>query len=442
MTAREYSAVRVPGAASEARRHFVFGATVAFCWLYYWRPEDFIPGLQYIPMAKVAGILGMVALFVGIMGGSKVKIPPAIKILWLLLLQMTLCIPTALWKSGAFSTVYDKFAKGVIVAMLISMSVVAVREIRKLLWIQVSAVALVTFFSILVRHHDGEGRLSGVQKAILENPNDLAINIAISFPLGVAFMLRAKGLKKAVWAAALMFMCLGIILTYSRSGLLAFIISVMICVWEYGIKGKRRYLIGLAAAAMFVGLIITLSSSHYRARVESIALGNIEGSGDKGSLAARKALLKKSIMVALAHPIFGVGPGCFVEVDKGWVVAHNTYTELAAECGMLALILFLLAMRAAFKNLAQVRKSQLFQDDPEFRLFAQALRAGIVAYLAGACFASTEYLLYSYLLVAYSCAMVQIMNQSLSSPVPAKKGPSFRKGIYDRTPRPQPVFSR
>jgi O-antigen ligase len=430
-------------AASEGRRRFVFGAIVVFCWLYYYRPEDFIPGLHYIPMAKIAGIIGIVALLVGVMGGgSRVKMPWAIKILWLLLFQTIMCIPFAIWSGGAFATVFDKLAKGVVVATLISMAVVTVHELRKLLWIQVSAVAIVTFFSILVRHHDGSGRLSGIQKSILENPNDLAINIAIGFPLGVAFMLHARGLKKAVWAIALIFMSLGIILTESRSGLLAFIISVMICIWEYGIKGKRRYLIAIAAAAMFVGMCIAVSSSHYRARVESIVLGNIEGSGDKGSLEARKALLKKSIMVALAHPIFGVGPGGFILVDKGWVVAHNTYTELAAESGILALILFLLAMGAAFKNISRVRKSQQYQDDPEFRLFTQALRAGIVAYLAGACFASTEYLLYSYLLVAYSCAMVQIINQPLPSYGLARKGQRLRRSIYDRVPRPQPIWSR
>lgn len=433
---------RAESMASGERRPLVFGALVVFAWLYYYRPEDFIPGLHFIPMAKIAGGIGVIALIGGMMSASKVKIPGAVKLLWLLLLQMTICIPFALWRGGAFATVFEKFYKGVVVAMLISMAVVTVRELRKLLWIQVSAVALVTFVSILARHHDGEGRLSGVQLGILENPNDLAINIAISFPLGVAFMLHARGLKKALWGAGLVFMSLGIVLTYSRSGLLAFIISVAICVWEYGIKGKRRSLILASAVTMVLGMGIALSSSHYRARVESIVLGNIQGSGDKGSLEARKALLKKSVIIAVTHPLFGVGPGCFVLVDKGWVVAHNTYTELAAESGIPALLFFLLAIAAAFRNIAKVRKSPQYQDDPEFKLFTQALWAGLVAYLAGACFASTEYNLYPYFMVAYTCAMVRITNQPAPSSAPGKKGQRFSKVTYDRIPRPQPIWSR
>jgi hypothetical protein len=412
-----------------------------FSWLYYYRPEDFIPGLQYIPMAKISGIIGMVALAGGMLSGrGNKKIPRAILFLWLLLAQMILCIPFALWRGGAFFTVFDKFSKGVVVAMLISMAVVTLKELRKLLWIQVSAVALVVFFSILARHFR-DGRLEGVQKGILENPNDLAINIAISFPLGVAFMLRAKSFKKALWIAALAVMALGVVLTYSRSGLLAFVISVLVCVWEYGIKGKRRYLIGVAAVIFVLGLGIVASSSHYRARVESIVLGNIEGSGDKGSLDARKELLKKSIMVAVTHPLLGVGPGCFILVDKGWVVAHNSYTELAAEAGVPALIFFLLAIGGAFRNVARVKDSQNYADDAEFRLFTQALWAGLAAYVMGACFDSTEYNLYPYFMVGYSCAMLRITGQMFATKR-ARAKQTFARVNYGSLSRPQPVWNR
>src|SRR5208283_867051 len=106
------------------------------------------------------------------------------------------CIPLSLWPGNAFDTVFGSFAKAVIVAMLIGMVVVTLGEIRKLLWIQASAITLVTFLSIAIRNYSAEGRLSGIQNSILANPNDLAINIAITFPLVLAFLLRARGLAK------------------------------------------------------------------------------------------------------------------------------------------------------------------------------------------------------------------------------------------------------
>ena len=434
---RIFPATAPPAVVAPDRRPLVYGALVVFAWLYYYRPEDFIPGLEYIPLAKIAGLFAFIVLALGMLSSlGKVKVPRAVQFLWLLLLQMTICIPFAIWRGGAFATVADKFSKGVIVAMLISMAVVTVKELRRLLWIQVSAVALVVFFSIVFRHYQ-DGRLLGIQKGILENPNGLAINVAISFPLGVAFMLRATGLKKALWAIALAVMALGVVLTYSRAGLLAFLISVMVCVWEYGIKGKRHYLIGVAVAVLLVGAGIIVANPHYRARVESIVLGNIEGAEDHGSFDARKELLEKSIRVALTHPLVGVGPGCFVLVDKGWVVAHNSYTELAAEAGFPGLILFLLALGAAFRNVRRVRKSSNYEDDPEFRLFTQALWAGLAAYVIGACFDSTEYNLYPYFMVGYTCAMVRIAGTS-----PAARAKSVATPRYANFSRTQPVWNR
>ena len=415
------------------RRPFVYAALVVFFGLYYYRPEDFITPLAYIPMAKVAGILGFVALLVGMMGADKVTVPRAIKILWLLLLQMTFCIPLAIWPGGAFAAVFGKFAKGVVVAMLIGMVVVTVGELRKLLWIQASAITGVTFLSIAMRNYRAEGRLQGVQNGILQNPNDLAINIAITFPVVLAFLLRARGVRKVIWGVGLGFLCLGVVQTSSRSGLLALITSIIVCVWEYGIKGKRRRLILVTTVVFLLGFGAAITNSGYRARVESIINGNVEGQGQSGagSIRARKELLKLSVVTALTHPLVGVGPGCFqLMTEAGWHVAHNAYTELAAEAGIPALILFLAALAAAFKNIVQIRNSPHYLNDPEFQLFTQALWAGLAAYLTGSFFASTEYNLYPYYVIGYTCAMVRIASVPLLAKPEKRKGPVLGRFGY------------
>lgn len=442
MAAKPGWAARAQDFVSLKRRPFVFGAIVIFSFLYYYRPEDFILPLGYIPMAKVTGIIAFIALLAGIMGGGKVRIPSAIKILWLLLLQLCICIPFALWRGGAFNTVWDKFSKGVVVAMLISMTVVTLAELRRLAWIQLSAVALVTFLSIALNHHNENGRLSGIQQSILSNPNDLAINIAITFPLALAFMLLRRGWRRLVWLSSLFVMGLGVVLTSSRSGLIAFIISILICVWEYGIKGRRRSLVLATIVVTSMGLGVAISSSHYRARMESIVLGNIEGSGDRGSREARIALLKKSILVAITHPLFGVGPGCFHIVDSAWAVAHNGYTEIAAEGGIPALVLFLMAVFAALKNSAVVRNSEQYRSIPELRILTEALRAGLFAYMAGTFFASTEYNLYPYFLIGYTCALVRIVSVPATLENLSDSNRGQRKFGYVGSRRPQAVLSR
>jgi O-antigen ligase len=158
------------------------------------------------------------------------------------------------------------------------------------------------------------------------------------------------------------------------------------------------------------------------------------------SLEARKELLKLSFTTAVHHPLFGIGPGCFMFIS-GFHVAHNSYTELPAECGVLALILFLMALFSAFRNVRVIRRSQRYQEDPEFALLTQALWAGLAAYLVGSAFASTEYNMYAYVVMGFTCAMVRIVSGSLPAPDDKKATSSLSKLDSRGTRRPQMVWS-
>ena len=183
---------------------------------------------------------------------------------------------------------------------------------------------------------------------------------------------------------------------------MAMIVSVLVCLWEFGIRGKRFPMIIMAGVIGIVGVGIAISTPNYVARVESLVLGNIEGSGDKGSLEARRELLKESIRLSFQHPLFGVGPGNFPAATESWRVTHNTYTELSAEGGFPALILFVVILGLAFRNVRRVRKTDQYGASKKIQLFTSAMWAGLAAYVVGAAFASTEYQLFPYFMVAYT----------------------------------------
>ena len=393
------------------RPTLAYRALVAFTILYYTRPEDFIPGLALIPLSKISGGIALLGLLVSLGAKDKPKLPTPVKVLILLLGQMILASLFGVWISGSLiDTTFDKFAKGVIVAVLISMIVVTVQQLRTLFFIQAASVAAVAFASVLVNHGKFD-RLYGIQQGILNNPNDLAINIAINFPLCVAFLLMSKGfLKKMLWGIGLLVMLYAVYATYSRSGLIAMVMSGLICFWAYGIKGKRRGILVGTALLGVVALGVVAGSTTYRARVESLFAGNIAESGDKGSLEKRSELLKESLRQAAKHPLFGIGPGNFPQFTEGWQVAHNTYTEFAAEAGIPALALFLLALTGSFRNIRNLRKSPGYQKDLTVHLYTDALWASLAAYVAGAAFSSTEYNLFPYFVIAYTCALYRIGN--------------------------------
>jgi O-antigen ligase len=385
-----------------------YSALVFFSCYYYLRPEDFIPGLNIIPLGKIAGGIALAALIFAVKPKDRGKLPPECKVLLVLLAHLILTIPFAYWRGGAFDTVINKFSKGPIVALLIAMAVTQVFQLRKLLFIQAGSVALVTVVSLIARHTQ-DGRLMGLQKGILENPNDLAINIAINIPLCLAFLFAARGgFRKVLWAFALVAMMYAVVATYSRSGMVATVITSLICLWEFGVKGKRTLFLMSTGLIAMLALGIMLFTPRYLIRLESLYKGNIEGSEDHGSLEARSELLKKSIWLTVHHPIFGIGPGNFPAVTGEWRVAHNTYTELSAEGGLPALFLFLALLIMSLRKIRGVRKLPGYARDTSIRLWTSALWAAMAAYLAGAAFASTEYNLFPYFMVGYICALYEI----------------------------------
>lgn len=402
-----------------ARTTLAYRTLVLFTFVYFVRPEDFIPGLRYLYLARVLGAITLLALIFGVKRSERGKIPTEGKILIVLFVQMLLTIPTSFWRGGSADIVVNRFSKGVIVALLIPLVVTGVKELRRLLFIQAAAITLVTFASILV-HRTLDGRLMGVQSGILENPNDLAINIAINFPLCMGFLFAAKkGLPKLLWTAGLFCILFGVVATYSRSGMIAMAITGLICLWEFGVKGKRFALVGVTAILAVLACGALVATPRYFNRLASLVVtadpsevgtGTMESHGE-ASLEARTQLLKDSLRLMAQHPIFGVGPGMFPAVTGGWHVAHNTYTELGAEAGVPALVLFLALLITAGRRIRKVRKMPGYAADPSIRLWSSALWAGLAGYAAGAMFASTEYTLFPYFLVGYICALYQIASK-------------------------------
>jgi hypothetical protein len=435
------------------RGTLAYGALLVFTFLYYTRPEDLVPGLSFIPLEKIIGGIALVALIVTLAsGGIKRKFPLEFKLLLLLFAHLTLAIPFAFWRMGAFVTVFEKFSKAIVVAFLVTLLVDNFTQLRRLLWVQAAAMMVTTIASIAI-HHTAQGRLIGALGGIFENPNDLAINISINWPLCLAFLLAARGMgKKAIWGMGILAMLVGVILTYSRSGMLAMAVGVAVCLWEFGVKGKRFHFIAAAVLLSIVVAGVVVATPRYMTRVASIFQGNTEGSGDRGSLEARRELLIDSVEEAIHHPIFGIGAGNFGAATLTWRVTHNTYTEFAAEGGFPALLLFLAILYLSGRNLRRTRLLPAYRENPELRLFTQALRASLIAFAVGAAFASFEYHLFPYFMMAYTSVLYRLASETLPQSAneiprtPAAKGDLWRKysgeGIYGHDKTTKPSWTR
>lgn len=404
-------------------------ALVVLSALYFGRPEDVIPGIGVIPMAKIAGGLAVLGLLLSLMSGAKQKFAPETKYAIALFVWYCITIPTAYWHAGAINVVMTRLSKAVIVVVLVSVVVKELWQLKRLVWLQASAVAVMTVISV-VMHHQRGGRLVGVLGGVFENPNDLAINIALNWPICVGFFFMTRGPKKLIWGAASLIMLIGVEMTYSRSGFLAIVVAAVMVLWEFGVRGRRPFLF-LVAGVLAVATLVA-SPGGYASRIASIIVRNQGDPSGEESRAQRRQLLIESVKTAFQHPLFGIGAGNFETTNGTWHVAHNTYTEIAAEAGFPAFILFVMMFYLSIRNLKMVRASQAYASDPVVRGLTSGLWVSVAAYMVGAMFASTEYSLYPYFLVGYTTALYQITSAMRGGPERAAAQRN-RMSLYSRT---------
>ncbi|HUY14159.1 MAG TPA: O-antigen ligase family protein [Terriglobia bacterium] len=380
----------------------------AFFWVemffvvYCARPEDWIPGLHFIPLAKVAGLFALIAFILSI-GSAKSGLPKEVFYLGALTVQMGLAsIFSTLWKGGAIQVTED-FAKVVLIMAVMSMCVVTLDRLRRLIYLQTVSAGLIAAISIVKGHQMG-GRLEGVLNGIYSNPNDLALAMALTFPFCFAFMIRAKNpVRKVFWVLIMLVMVYCVLMTASRGGLIGLLIGAGVCIWGFGVKQRRVLLVFF----VFVATIIMLPLAG------KLALQRLGGTFDPNqnvaesydSAQARKELLQKSLTVSVQHPLFGVGPGDF-QIISGWHETHDVYTELSAEAGIPALIIFLMIFYRAFRNVWDARQS--IADRSELATFATAVKSALAVFAVSSLFYPVAYHFFVYFLFAFATALYRI----------------------------------
>jgi hypothetical protein len=381
-----------------------------FSIVYFARPEDLIPGATNVPIAKITGFLALSAFLLSLVGHRKFKMSRGTWLLLALFGQLCLAIPFSTWRGNSFAVVISEFSKVVVITLLLVQVVITFPRLRQLIFVQTAAVIAVCLLSFIYKTQYG-GRASGVVNGIFGNPNDLSGNISFVLPFCFAFLLATRNIiKKGFWVCAIVLSGYMVVMTLSRGGCLSFLVATASSLWYMGVKaGRPRLIIVAVPLIMFFSLLIT-GGGNYTVRIQSI----FDPAPDKAgydSYIERRDLLVRSLELAARHPLLGIGPGQFGEYSLNWHVAHNTYTELAAEAGILASVFFIWMLVDSFMGVARISVNKDFA--PEIRLFAGALSASWAGFFVNAFFSSFEYFFLPYFLMGYSTALVAISREHM-----------------------------
>ena len=399
---------------------------MAFYFIYCARPQDYISVLAYIPMAKITSVFAILGLL-----ASAGKTPRNLKdlpkeasyLFFIIVILFVSAILSPVSRADAFFNNLD-FAKVFIVWILTFLLVTTLGRLRQVIFIQTASVAIIAVVAVVKGH--SIPRLAGVIGGFYSNPNDMAFAIVLSLPFCLAFLLSTtSGVRKAAWGFAIFIMVVALFLTASRAGFIDLVISGTVCLWHFGVKGKRRSLI--ISTVLLAALLIPLAGGTLVKRFAAISgddlNSQIEGTA-YGSYEERKLLMERAVSAIIYHPLLGVGPGDFIAYSGLWKNVHASYLQIAADGGIPVLVLYLMFFYRGFANLKRLR--QVEDSEPEMILFEGASLGSLVGFVVGACFAPEAYQYFPYFAVCYTSVLVAIMNEK------ERSAPAFKKQSLSR----------
>jgi len=189
--------------------------------------------------------------------------------------------------------------------------------------------------------------------------------------------------KHVVGTAGILISFVYLLRTGSRGAFLATLALVLVTV-AFG-RNRRRFLMAGVPVAIAAALLVPSGAFHRLTLIEvdpqiGKARDALEISA-VGSEIQRMALLRQSIFVAITHPLVGVGPGEFAVAAVGesmkegtrpnWVGTHNSYTQVASECGIPALLLYVSVIGVTMvSNFRIFRRTQKLAESSDLNAMA------------------------------------------------------------------------
>lgn len=427
----------------EEKRDWAYLGLLTFTALLYFRPQDEIRPLAFLPLAEIAALSALAAMVFGRIsrGLNVTKVTPELIGVVGIGAVMLLTAPFSIWPGGSVQTFTDLYIKVLLIFLLMLNTLNSPGRVRQFTWLIVIATSYIAFRSVfdyargfnLVEN----GRVQGAVGGMFQNPNDLALNMVAVLPLAVLLALRAiRPFGRLVAIAGAFLMIGAVIASQSRSGFLGLGAMFLFLAWQVGRKRPSF----IAALAVAVVVVLPFTPSSYWARMSSIT---DESRDDTGSREARRILLAEAARAFFEHPLTGVGAGQFKNYDpqgrqESWRETHNVVLQVASELGVLGLIAFMfLVYRAAFagraarqllpRALGAPKKTRWGPPAPTgpavitkadadfFDAHTATMAAAIAGWFLSALFASVAYNWTFYYLLALAIAPREILTDRLAA---------------------------
>ncbi|HEX8853160.1 MAG TPA: O-antigen ligase family protein, partial [Pyrinomonadaceae bacterium] len=375
----------------------------------YFRPYELIPALSPLSSGAYYIALFTLAVFIptqlAVEGTLSVR-PREVTLVLLLTLFALLSLPLAI-NPGEGWEAFVEYLK-VVSMFVVMVNVVRTERRLKMLLLLVLAASLMVSAAAINDYRAGNltvsgTRVGGIVGGMFGNPNDLALHLSMMIPIAFGLMLSTRGaLKKLVYVGGALLMGAALVVTFSRGGFLGMSAASFVLAWKLG---RRNRIAVVAATLVVVALFLVLAPGEYAGRLATI-VGQADATGSSG---ARQALLIRSIETTVKNPLLGVGMGNFHTVSLHEQVSHNAYTQVGAEMGVAAMLIYTLFVLSPFRRLRRIERETVaaHKGSRDYYL-AVGFQASVVGYMVSSFFGSVAYLWYIYYLVGYAYCFARL----------------------------------
>jgi hypothetical protein len=288
-----------------------------------------------------------------VLGGNLLRgFRDRIGLLWLgFLAWLTLAVPFSVYKGGSFALLVSYIPHAWLQLYYYAAFLVSVRHCRRLMLFLIAS----NFFLLLdcaLFSTVKDGRLEIPDSMFFTNANDLALQLLIAITQFMYLLYQRQAWKHIVGGGGILIALIYMLKTGSRGAFLA--VLVLACVSIAFGKSRLRFVLVGVPIALVVLLLVPSSIFHRLTLIglqpEKLAVTDTGDLSAVGSQEQRMQLFRQSVYYATTHPLVGVGPGQFAVAAYGdavkqgkqspWLGTHNSYTEVASECGIPAFLLY------------------------------------------------------------------------------------------------------
>jgi O-antigen ligase len=388
---------------------------------------DWVPLISGLPVLKIAFVFA--AIYVNrvsvLYAPVRVMSLPLARLAIAFFTLAILSIIFSVYKSTTLSASYLAAIYVISFVMLLK-TTQTLKDVERLL-IGLAVAGSSLSIAALIDYQGGRAHINAKFDA-----NDLAYALDTLLPIVLALRGSARGRRRVFVTGLALVMCMAVLLTASRGGLLGLMVVLLAVSFfplDLAKNGalKRRNIVAVIVTVSFLAGLGTLLFGYLPDSSQEHLLTLIHPDQDYNTSttlnASRRVIWARDTRLALERPIgYGMGTAAAVDGIYGhgqYRTAHNSVVQAFLELGVLGLCLYLGSYFVAWRQLGRIQRAGP-GDGPESEaakaaLYARALRIALLGNFAAGFFLSQAYSASLWMTLAVCCAFLRIAGANNSN---------------------------